>query len=77
MDYRLYCHDGAEKLWVADGIQADSIDEVIAVALRLRDIFKCEVWQNNRLVAKIEGGTATLIQPMPDLEDLMRFRHPL
>jgi hypothetical protein len=67
MDYRLYCYDGADKLWVADGIQAESVEEAVAVALGLGNVFKCEVWQGGRLVAKIEAGQATLMEPPSEM----------
>ena len=67
MDYRLYCYDGAEKVWVTDGIQAESVEKAIAVARSLRNVVKCEVWQGKHLVATIDAGIATLVQPLSEV----------
>jgi hypothetical protein len=54
--YRLYCLDGAGRISLADWIEADSDDHAIAQARVIkRGAQKCEVWQLNRLVARIDG----------------------
>jgi hypothetical protein len=55
-EYRLYCLDGAGRISLADWIDADSDEEAVAQARRLeRGGSKCEVWQRNRLVAKLDA----------------------
>jgi len=55
-DYRLYCLDGAGRIGLADWIQAADDDSAIAQARRARpDAHRCEIWQKNRLVAKLNG----------------------
>jgi hypothetical protein len=50
-DYRVYCYDGADKVWAADWIQA--ADDVAAVqsAQCISEAMKLEVWQGRRFVA--------------------------
>ena len=57
-DYKLFCFDGAGKLWVDDWISADSDEKAVAAARAIRDAVKCEVWQRDRLVATIQDGRA-------------------
>jgi hypothetical protein len=56
-DYRLYCFDGAGKVWAADWIQASSDEEAVKAARDLETGVKCEVWQGRRFVAAIELPT--------------------
>lgn len=54
-DYRFYCLD-ADRINLADWIEADSDDEAIAKARQMRpDAQKCEVWLKQRLVAKLSA----------------------
>ena len=56
-DYRLYCLDGAGHIGLADWIEADDDDGAIAEARKLRPkANRCEVWQQGRLVAKLNGA---------------------
>ena len=59
-DYKLFCFDGAGKLWVDDWIVADTDEEAIAAARAVKNAERCEVWEKHRLVAKIEGGRTIL-----------------
>ncbi len=36
-DYKLFCFDGAGKLWVDDWISADSDEKAVAAARAIRD----------------------------------------
>jgi hypothetical protein len=55
-DYRLYCLDGAGHIALADWIEAVSDEDAIGEARRLRpEAHRCELWQQGRLVAKLNG----------------------
>jgi hypothetical protein len=54
--YRLYCFDGADKVWTADWIEADSDEEAIHTPRTMETGVKCEVWQAGRLVATVASG---------------------
>jgi hypothetical protein len=56
--YRLYCFDGADKVWAAEWIEADSDDAAIQAARGLHAGVKCEIWQGNRLVAALDLGVS-------------------
>jgi hypothetical protein len=53
-NYRVYCFDGAGKLWVADWIEAASDEAALAEARTMKVAVKCEVWERDRLVGTIE-----------------------
>lgn len=53
-NYRIYCYDGAGKLWVADAIEAATDAEALAEARTMGVAIKCEVWLRDRLVGTIE-----------------------
>ena len=53
--YRVYCYDGAGKLWVADSIEAESDAAALDQARAMKVAIKCEVWQRDRLVGTIEN----------------------
>ena len=57
-DYRIYCLDGVGRIGLADWIVADSDEEAISEARKLRpDAHRCEIWLKNELVAKLnENG---------------------
>jgi hypothetical protein len=61
--YKLYCYDGAGNIWVADWIEAASDEEAVAAARLMKAAVKCEVWQQDRLVATLDSGIATLSPP--------------
>ena len=52
--YRLYCLDGAGKVASAEWIEADDDEAALAASADLREGRACELWQNSRLVARIE-----------------------
>ena len=52
--YRLYSLDGVGKVASAEWIDAESDEEALRAAERLRGDRKCEIWQNSRLVARLE-----------------------
>lgn len=54
--YRLYCLDGVNKVASAEWIDAESDDDALAAAEQMRGGRLCEVWQNSRLVARLEEG---------------------
>jgi hypothetical protein len=67
-DYRLYCYDGAGKVWIADWIEASTDEEAIAAARLIKGAVRCEVWQRERLVATLDSGIATLGGPASDIQ---------
>jgi hypothetical protein len=52
-DYRLYCLDGVGKITSAEWIDAKSDDEAIAITRAQKRLVACEIWDHNRLVAKV------------------------
>jgi hypothetical protein len=63
--YKLFCFDGAGKLWIDDCIEAISDEEAVATARDVKDAVKCEVWRQNQLVATIQDGRAIYGEPRP------------
>ena len=57
-DYKLFCFDGAGKLWVDDWIAAESDEDAVAMARAIKDAVKCEDWHRERLVAALQDGRA-------------------
>lgn len=54
--YRLYCLDGAGRISLADWIEADDDEKAIASARKIEHgALKCEIWQGDRLVAKLNA----------------------
>lgn len=54
-DYRLYCLDGANRFDRAENFEAPDDNEAVRRARSLMGAaLKCEVWQRNRLVARID-----------------------
>ena len=53
LEYRLYCLDGANRITRAEGISAKSDDDAIELARAMKLPVKCELWQRDRLVARI------------------------
>ena len=54
--YRLYCLDGAGRINLADWINAETDEEAVAIARKIEHgARKCEIWQANRLVAKLDA----------------------
>jgi hypothetical protein len=58
--YRVYCLDGAGKVWAAEWIQAESDSAALGAAREFAGSAHCEVWLGQRLVGKVE--------PQPDLQ---------
>jgi len=54
-DYRLYCLDGVGKIGTGEWLDAKNDDEAIVIARLKRLHTKCELWEQNRLVATIPG----------------------
>jgi hypothetical protein len=52
-DYRLYCLDGAGHIGSGEWIDASSDDEAIALIRAKKLAVRCELWDRNRLVARI------------------------
>jgi hypothetical protein len=54
--YRVYYLDGLGHIGLADWIEADTDEQALQRAQRLRpDAHKCEIWLKDRLVAKLNG----------------------
>lgn len=55
-EYRLYCLDGAGRISLADWIEAADDEDAVRQARGLEHgAAKCEVWQRDRLVAKLDA----------------------
>jgi hypothetical protein len=52
--YRLYCLDGVGKVVSAEWIEAEDDDTAIEAAKKLMDGYPCELWQNSRLVGRLD-----------------------
>jgi hypothetical protein len=52
--YRVYCLDGAGKVWAAEWIEAEDDSAAIESAKRFNGAVRCEVWQSQRLVARLD-----------------------
>jgi hypothetical protein len=57
--YRVYCYDAAHTAVSAELIEAATDDEAITKAKAAGFGCKCEVWQGNRLVARLEAERRT------------------
>jgi hypothetical protein len=53
--YRVYCLDAAQHMVTADWIEAAGDAEAIARAEADGFGSKCEIWEGQRLVAKLDG----------------------
>lgn len=56
--YRLYHLDGSGRISAAEWIEAAGEDEAIGIARSLRKSPLCEIWQGDRLIARIEPDLA-------------------
>ena len=54
--YRIYCLDGAGKVWAAEWIEADDDSAAMNSARQFKEAVRCEVWQGPRLVARMDLG---------------------
>ncbi len=52
--YRVYCYDGVSKIVSADWLQAASDEDAIEKARAAGFGSKCEVWDERRMVAKLD-----------------------
>ena len=57
--YRAYRLDGAGKVWSAEWIEAADDATALDAARRLDGTANLEVWQNQRLIGRIEAGPHT------------------
>lgn len=55
--YRLYCLDGVGKVASAEWIEAVDDGAAVTSAEELRGGRTCELWQNSRLVARLDSPT--------------------
>ena len=51
--YRLYGLDGVDKVASGEWFEADDDEAAIEVARKMMDGGECELWQGQRLVARI------------------------
>jgi hypothetical protein len=57
-EYRLYCLNKAGGFSKAHEIEADSDEEAINAAREMKLPMGCELWQRNRMVAKLKPPLA-------------------
>jgi len=53
--YRIYCFDAARHIVASDFIRASSDEEAIVEATAAGFGSKCEIWDERRLVAQLDG----------------------
>jgi hypothetical protein len=63
--YRVYCYDGAGKLWIDDRIDAASDEAALLAARGMKAAVKCEVWDRHRLVGTIEPAQQAAGETQP------------
>ena len=52
--YRVYCLDGAGKVWAAEWIEAADDAAALDSARGFEQAVRCEVWQGQRLVGRVK-----------------------
>ena len=52
--YRVYCLDGAGKVWAAEWIEAEDDAAAIEFARQFNTAVRCEVWNGQRLVGRVD-----------------------
>ena len=57
VDYRLYCFDGANKISGVHQIEAENDALALEEAKKIKPGMRCELWQRERLVERIERDT--------------------
>ena len=62
--YRVYCLDGAGKVWAAEWIEAEDDAAAIEAARKFDKAVRCEVWQGQKLIGRVEPD-----RPMPIDDD--------
>ncbi len=55
-EYRIYCLDGANRITRAEQIVATNDEQAIAAARSMKPLVKRELWQRDRLVARISAS---------------------
>lgn len=54
-NYRVYCLDGVNNIVSGEWVDASTDEEAIAAVREAYPGLACEIWERNRLVAKIEA----------------------
>jgi hypothetical protein len=54
--YRIYCLDGAGKVWAAEWIEAEDDNAALEAARQFTKAVQCEVWQGQRVVGRVVLG---------------------
>ena len=58
--YRVYCLDGAGKVWAAEWVEAEDDSAALELARRFEEAVRCEVWHGQRLVGRVEPHSSQL-----------------
>lgn len=58
--YRVYCLDGAGKVWAAEWIEAEDDSGALNSARQFSKAVQCEVWQGQRLVGRVDLKPGTI-----------------
>lgn len=61
--YRVYCLDGAGKVWAAEWIEAADDAAALESARGFSKAVKCEVWQGQRLVGRVDPDRSVPEEP--------------
>lgn len=67
--YRLYCFDVARKAVSADFLHASSDEEAMAHAQANCAALKCEIWDGERLVGRLDDKRSTSPSGSPSHQD--------
>jgi hypothetical protein len=51
--YKLHCFDAAGKIESAEVLDANNDGEAVILARALNNTFSCEIWNRDRLVARL------------------------
>ena len=54
--YRVYCLDGAGKVWAAEWIEAEDDSAALAAAREINGAIRYEIWEGQRLVGRIQAN---------------------
>jgi hypothetical protein len=52
--YRVYCLDGAGRVWAAEWIEAEDDAAATKSARQFKTAVRCEIWQGQRLVGRVD-----------------------
>jgi hypothetical protein len=58
-DYKLYCLDGTGKIGSGEWIEATTDNEAITLVRAKKLAVSCELWDRNRLVARIPARSVS------------------